>query len=168
MNLYEKLILIFLALSVLISYYIVFVKLMPSSKPYNKHEFWFGMNSKFINFIIVFQILAALGFLISVINWFIKPPTDGILSHNNILFIILSVFLIGSIGWPFLVYFKKHIWVVISLILVAIASIVLLAGSVEDKNPRLHIMISMLFLCLITVLVDGVMWNATYIKSLLK
>lgn len=48
-------------------------------------------------------------------------------------------FFISAIIWPFATYYKKHILVVLSLIFTAISSILLLAGLIEDKNPKWYV-----------------------------
>jgi len=159
-------VLILLGISVLVSYYIVFVKLYKSKKSYINHEFWFGIDEKIVKILVFFQILAVIGFLISIIPLIFNVPTHGILSNN--LFIILCVFFISAIIWPFATYYKKHILVVLSLIFTAISSILLLAGSIEDKNPKWYIVLGTLLLSIVTVLGDGVLWNANYIYKIFK
>lgn len=167
MNILNKIILFIFAIGVLISYYVVFGKLYKSNKSYSKHEFWFGMNQTVINILIYFQIIAAIGFIIAIFSWFKNPPKQGVMSNENILFLTFLAFFTGSIIWPFAVYYKKHWLVIISLIVVAIASILLLAGSVEDfSNNRWYITMGLFCLCIVTVLGDSVMWNANYIKNI--
>jgi len=67
--------------------------------------------------------------------------------------------------WPYAVNKKIHWLVVFSLIITAISSILMLAGSIEEDNPRTIIVVGLLFLCIITVLGDAVLWNANYIKK---
>lgn len=166
LNFYKKTSLTFLGLSVLISYYIVFIILYRSNKSYIEHEFWFGIDKNIVKILVFFQFLAFGGFLISVPSLVSKVPSNGVLSKH--LFKILCVFFISAIIWPFATYYKQHILVVASLIATAISSILLLAGSIEDKNPKLHIVIGLFLLSIVTVLADGVMWNANYIYTLKK
>jgi hypothetical protein len=165
-NFYKKTIIMLLGLSVLISYYIVFVVLYKSQKSYINHEFWFGMNSELVKIIVVLQLVALYGFLTSVSFLVSNVPTHGILSNH--LFKILCMFFIGAIVWPFATFYKKHIIVVLSLTMTAISSILLLAGSIEDKNPNFHVVIGTFLVSIVTVLVDGVLWNANYIYKLKK
>jgi hypothetical protein len=166
LNFYRKTIIISLGLSVLISYYIVFVVLYKSQKSYINHEFWFGINSEFVKIIVFFQILALYGFLTSVSSLVSNLPTQGVLSNH--LFKILCMFFIGAIVWPFATFYKKHTLVVLSLIITAISSILLLAGSIEDTNPKFHIVLGTFLVSIVTVLADGVLWNANYIYKLKK
>jgi hypothetical protein len=163
---YKKIILILLGLSVLISYYIVFVVLYKQNKSYIDHDFWFGMNREFVKIIVVLQLVAVYGFLTSVSLLVSNVPTQGILS--NYLFKILCVFFVSAIVWPFATFYKKHILVVSSLIMTAISSILLLAGSIEDANPKFHVILGTFLVSIVTVLVDGVLWNANYIYKLKK
>ena len=166
MNTIYKIVLLFFAISVLVSYYIVFKILYKSNKSYINHDFWFGLDKNLVKIIIVFQLFALLGFVTSVGYWMNNSPQGGIMSRGNVLFYTLLVFFIGSIIWPFAVYYKKHIIVVLSLIIVAISSILLLAGSVEENNVKVTVVIGFLFLCIVTVLLDAVVWNANYITKI--
>lgn len=158
---YKLLILFVLAICVLISYYIVFIKLFKSNKTYINHEFWFGIDKTIVKILVFFQLLAVFGFIISVYNLIINIPNQGILSKY--LFEILFVFFISSIVWPFATFYKKHSLVIVSLIFAAISSILLLAGSVEDNNSKWYVILGLFFLSIVTVLGDSVIWNANYI-----
>jgi hypothetical protein len=164
LDFYKKIILILLGLSVLISYYIVFVVLYKSKQSYIDHEFWFGMNRELVKIIVVLQLVAVYGFLTSVSILVSNVPTQGILSNH--LFKILCMFFVSAIIWPFATYYKKHILVVLSLTITAISSILLLAGSIEDKNPNFHVVLGTFLVSIVTVLADGVLWNANYIYKL--
>jgi hypothetical protein len=164
LDFYKKIILILLGLSVLISYYIVFVVLYKSKKSYINHEFWFGMNRELVKIIVILQLLALYGFLTSVSILVSNVPTHGILSNN--LFKILCMFFVSAIIWPFATFYKKHIIVVLSLTMTAISSILLLAGSIEDTNQNFHVVLGTFLVSIVTVLVDGVLWNANYIYKL--
>ena len=161
LKIYEFIILFILGLCVLISYYIVFIKLFKSKKTYVKHEFWFGMDENIVKILALFQIFAVFGFIRSVSHLVINIPKKGILSKY--LFIILFVFFTSAIIWPFATFYKKHTLVIISLIFTAISSILLLAGSIEDDNQEWDIVLGLFLLSIVTVLGDGVMWNANYI-----
>lgn len=162
----NKIIILFLlGISVFVSYYIVFVKLYKSNKSYINHEFWFGIDRNIVKILVFFQFLAVIGFLISVIPLILNVPSQGILKNN--LFLILCVFFISAIIWPFATYYKKHLLVVLSLIFTAISSILLLAGSIEDKNPKWYVVLGSFLLSIITVLGDGVLWNANYIYKVI-
>ena len=88
------------------------------------------------------------------------------MGKKYVMFGTLLTFFIGSIIWPFSVYYKKHIIAIVCLIFVAISSMLLLAGSVEEKNSRWYVMLGLLYLCTITVLGDSVLWNANYIYKI--
>ena len=65
--------------------------------------------------------------------------------------------------WPYATYYKQPIIVVASLVCTAIASILLLAGSIESDQPKWYIVLGLILLSIVTVLGDGVVWNANYI-----
>ena len=78
------------------------------------------------------------------------------------------LFLISASIWPVATYYKINWLVVLSLITTAFASILLLAGTIEEEKEDIkwYKVLGMLSLCLVTVLADGVLWNANYIKNL--
>ena len=166
MNFCQKFYLIFLALLVLLSYY-TFLQTDEKYDSYLNHPFWFGMSPTIIKMLMVFQAFAIIGFLTTIINWIQYPPKEGIM-HDNNLFYTISLFLISAAIWPVATQYKIHFLAISSIILTAIASILLLAGTVEERKEDIkwYKILGMLLLCIVTVLVDGVLWNANYIKQL--
>jgi hypothetical protein len=152
-------------LGVLTSYYICFIKLL-TPQNYIHHDFWVDMPISYRYTAVIFQILAIFGFLRLFVYLLSHTPSSGILSYINshTIWIILLLFLVSSIIWPFAVYTKNTSLVVISLITAAISCILLLAGCVEAKVP-LDVMLSAFVLCIVCVLQDAIMWNASYIMQ---
>ena len=165
MQTFQLITLIILGLVVLISYYFYLVK--DSKSGYIEHKFWFGMPQNVVKMLIVFQLFAVIGFLTTIISWIKSPPKKGVMSGNN-LFYALILFLVSATIWPVATYYKIHWLVILSLILTAISSILLLAGTIEEakEDIKWYKVLGMLCLCLVTVLADGVLWNANYIKKL--
>ncbi len=165
MKLFQVTILAILGLLVLISYYIFLIK--DSKTGYINHQFWFGLPENIVKMLIIFQILAVIGFLTTIISWIIYPPKKGIVYGNNLFYIIIF-FLISAAIWPIVTYYKIPWLVVSSLVITAVSSILLLAGTIEEdkEDIKWYKVLGMLFLCLVTVLSDGVIWNANYIKHL--
>ncbi len=162
MKLYEIILLTILAASVLVCYFI-FLKNKEEKTTYFTSPFWFGIPTNIVKFLTILQIFAAIGFLIAIISWIKNPPQGGIM--EKYLFTNLLLFFVSAIIWPIAVN-KNIVWLtVLSLILTAISSILLLAGSIEESKPRIHIVVSLIFLCIVTVLGDAVIWNANYIKK---
>ena len=161
LNIYKFSVLLLLGLMVLVSYYIVFVKLYKSTKSYIEHEFWFGIDTTIVKMLVFFQVLAIVGFIMSVSSLIRNVPTTGILSKY--LFSVLCLFFVSAIVWPYATYYKQPIIVVASLVCTAIASILLLAGSIESDQPKWYIVLGLILLSIVTVLGDGVVWNANYI-----
>jgi hypothetical protein len=165
MKIFEITILILFGILVLTSYYIFLIK--DSKFGYINHPFWFGLPENIIKIMVVFQILAMIGFLTAVISWIRYPPKQGIMYKNN-LFYTLILFLLSASIWPIATHYKIHWAAVLSIILTAISSILLLAGSIEEKKEDIksYKVIGIIFLCIVTVLCDGVIWNANYIKQI--
>lgn len=162
MQLAQLSVLTVLGILVLVTYY--FYLLKDSTKGYIDHPFWFDMSPDVVKVLIVFQILAMIGFLVAIGSWLVTPPEKGIMK-DNMLFYTLCLFLISAILWPLATYYDYPIAVVGSLILTAIASILLLAGTIEEENVQWYRVLGILCLCITTVLGDGVLWNANYIKK---
>lgn len=160
MNSFEFGISCVLGIIVLIVYYFYLIK--DSQSNYLSHPYWFDLPQDVIKMLIVFQVFAMIGFIVAVGSWIITPPQKGIMS-GHMVFITVAVFLISAALWPITTYYEYPFLVVTSLVVTAIASILLLAGSIEEENVQLYRVIALLFLCITTVLGDGVLWNANYI-----
>ena len=154
-------------LGVLTSYGVVFGKLIPGQS-YATHPFWLGLDKNFVSFLIMLQVLAVFGFITSVGTWILDPPEGGILSSSSrawLLPLTLAVFLASATIWAPATFYKLKWLAVFSLITTATSSILLLAGSVEEDVPRWWVVLGLLFLNIVTVLADGVIWNARYIVT---
>ena len=165
MNYLQLAILSILSIIVLSSYYFYLVK--DSTTDYFNHPFWFGINPSIVRIFIILQIFAVIGFLTAITSWIIQPPSQGLMASNN-LFYTLILFLISAAIWPIATHYKIHSLVISSLISTAIASILLLIGSVEESKQdiRWYKITGILCLCVVSVLVDGVLWNINYIRQL--
>lgn len=152
-----------LGLLVLLSYLWVFLVLEPGN--YFSHPYWLDLPRAIIGILVAFQLLAVVGFITAVTSWVITPPQGGLVGSSSFaLPLILAVFLIFSLTWAPAVFYKKRWLVVLSLVGTAMASIVLLVGSVEEDKPRWWIVCGFLLLCHVTVLTDAILWNAKYIS----
>lgn len=160
MHSFQILFLLGLSISVLVTYYIFLIK--GNNYSYLEHPFWFKIPKNVISILIFFQIFAMIGFVISIGSWLFDPPKKGIMKDNN-LFLTLVIFFVSAILWPISTYYKCGWLVVLNLILTAIASILLLAGSIEEENIKTYRVFGLLCLCITTVLGDGIIWNANYI-----
>ena len=154
---------IFGGIGVFMSYLYTFAYLQPGS--YLTHPMWLKLPTAVIIPFIILQLLAALGFLIGIFNWILNKPTSGVFKeHTWLLTCVLCLFFIGAILWGPATYYEYRFVSTLSLILVALASIMLLAGAAEEKPIKPFPLFGLMALCVVTVLVDGVIWNARYIK----
>ena len=151
-----------------------YVMFLPTDQPYEggyaNHPLWLGMNKNIIILTICFQVVALIGFLFSIGSWIYKSPTTGIVK-DDLLFYALCLFFLSSIFWPLCVKYQYSIFAVLCIILTAIASIWLLIGSITediDSNMKTLRITGLLFLCIVTVLCDGVIWNSYYLKNIVK
>jgi len=152
-------------IAVFLSYGWVFGKLQPGK--YLSHPFWLGLPRSVVVMLVAFQALAAIGFLVAMTSWVIQPPTTGVMgTHKWALPVTLVVFFLFAVMWAPATFYKIHWLVVLSLIGTAAASIVLLAGSIEETDPKWYVMLGFMLLCIVTVLNDAVLWNAKYIRTI--
>lgn len=54
-----------------------------SSSTYANSRWWLGMSQPVVTMIIVMQFLAAVGFCIMIVSWFLYPPAGGIFDHDS-------------------------------------------------------------------------------------
>lgn len=154
-----------LGICVLISYYVILAGYVRES--YTKHKFWLGMKKRHIQVLVFFQLLAACGFIISTTTWIVDPPTSGIMGKTSYaLPVTLGIFLITAIVWPVATYYKLHWLTVSSLLGTGAASLALLSGSIQEDNQRWWVVFGWVLLSAVTVIGDGIIWNANYIKLL--
>lgn len=153
-------------ISVIATYLIVFTLLSPGN--YMSHPFWVNIPISIVSVLCVFQAFAVIGFLISITEWLLRPPSSGIMSKRFILHITLASFFLGACIWPFAMHARLPWLTVLSLIVTAVASIILLAGSIDEQGAKWWVVLGWLFLSLVTVLGDGVIWNTKYIKTFVK
>lgn len=160
MNILETVIVTVLAIGVVISYKLY---LTDNANTYLTSKFWYGIPKNIVIVILVFQILAVIGFIITLVSWFINPPVKGMLSKY--LFPILVVFFVSAILWSLSIHYNISWLTVVSLVFTALSSILMLVGSMQEKKPRIHIVLGLLFLCIVTVLCDAVLWNAAFLTK---
>lgn len=165
MNYLQLILLSLISLVVLTSYYFYLFK--GSTSDYFTHPFWFGISPSIVKILMVFQVFAVIGFITTIISWIINPPKQGIMYGNN-LFYTLILFFVSATIWPIATQYKIHWLVISSLILTAIASILMLVGTIEERKEdiKTYKVLGMIFLCMVSVLVDGVLWNVNYIKQI--
>lgn len=147
-------------LGVLSAYFVVFGHWV--RKNYFTHPFWMGIPGSVVQTLSVFQVLAVVGFLAAMSTWIHSPPKGGVMNGYAVVLTVV-VFMIGAIIWPFATYFDYPWASVSSLLVSAVASILLLAGSIEEDNPRWWVVAGLTMFSTVTVLGDGVVWNANYI-----
>lgn len=166
MNLDILLVTLFGGMLVLYSYWFVFIhrKRIDGVKPvpYHQNPAWLGLNTKVVNLFIIFQILAVIGFIIGITMWTFQEES---LQHRTFLgidvIVLLSLFYISAMLWAPSLYYKYRYAVVLALVVTACASMGLLGVAIRNDNPTC--IVSWIFLCIVTVLIDAVIWNHYYI-----
>ena len=171
MNLDILIIALFGGMLVLYSYWFAFIhrRRLDGVKgvAYNRHPAWLGLDRRVVNVFVVFQIFAVIGFLVGVGRW--SFDEDSIRSRSVVgidVSILLILFFMSAMLWAPAVRYKYHKVVVFTLVVTALASTGLLGVAI--RNDDLVGVISWLLLCLVTVVVDAVIWNHYYFIQNLK
>lgn len=143
----------------------------PAGSTYLTSPLWLGWPRGAVIALVVLQALAAAGFLAAVLTWiFGAPPDGGVMARPAALPVTLAVFLLGSIAWAVLVARPAPgagvtAGVSLALVATAAATVALIAGAAEEKRPRWWVLLGLLLLGAVTVLADGVAWNARWIAT---
>ena len=159
-----------LGLAVLASY----IPMIMDIRKNNNSKLYWGLDKQQRIPYYVFMILAVFGFL-TFIMYYIdleNKPTSGILSKGYTLEILVSLVLIFSILWSVFVYLSvkngNKIYKILcasTLVVVAISSVLLLAGTTSDKDSPPYVIAGIILFCLVTVLADSVGWNARFLSE---
>lgn len=122
----------------------------------------------------IFIILAVFGFLTFALYYLNdeNKPSSGILSKNSNLEIIITSVLLFSILWSVFVYLSVtkgskayKVLCTISLFAVALSSVMLFIGIMQDKNAPAYVIAAIILFCTVTVLSDAIGWNTKFISS---
>ncbi len=130
-------------------------------------DLWYGIPPSVQYVYYGFMGAAAVG-LCTLVGWYCFTPTlptRGVFSKPWAMPIVLAVALLASAAWSAAVASPhQQPWLVsASLIAVAIAAILLLAGAVEADTRTWFSVLGALAFAACTVLSDGVAWNANYL-----
>ena len=142
----------------------------------NNYDHWLQIPKGTRQMFYMLQILAAVGFVTWLISYCTKKNgyRSGLFSYGAaVVPLIVTVLLASSIGWSIGTYLhvrQPSVGTAAltsgSLILTAVCSILLLAGELEAQKPTWFGVLGLMFFCLVTVLGDGVGWNARFLSNL--
>lgn len=161
---------IVLGLGVLASY----IPMIMDIRKNNNSKLYWGLDKQQRIPYYIFMILAVFGFLTFIVYYLDKnnKPKSGILSKGYSLEILIGLVLVFSILWSVFVYYSVkngknsfRILTVLTLAVVAISSLLLLAGTTMDKDSPPYVIAGILLFCLVTVLGDAVGWNARFLAD---
>lgn len=138
-----------------------------------QYDFWLGLPSAARPVLYTLMFFAAAGFLAMVWDYVSRPlPTTGLFGkHKSIFPVLIAVCLLASALWSiFTLQVSKSKtksslkgWAAgasTSLVVVALCSILFIAGQAERVDPSSAALIGSLFFGLTTILTDGVLWNS--------
>ena len=133
----------------------------------NASKYWFGIEPSIQVVYYVMMALAAVGFC-AVTHWYCtlrSLPKRGLFKHEWVMPVVFGVILAASAGWSFAVTLAPNQkWLVaMFLILVALCSILLVAGVMESEQRRWWAVLGAVAFAATTVLNDGVGWLANYL-----
>ena len=154
-----------------------YIPVVQSQLKYNK--LWFGIDGLTRKYFYFCMILSVIGFglffipLIKNIDSKTYSTNQiGLFKNKSVLPSLLITLLISSLLWSyFILKSDKKTFVILasfSLILTALCSILLVAGTVEVKTidtPTFLMMIGLVLFSITTVINDGVIYNAKMLKK---
>lgn len=150
-------------------------------------DFWLGFASSTRQWLYALMLVAATGFCLVIYDYMARDlPMDGLFAKlNGYLFpIIIGTILFFSFLWSVFVLLLSNqasnnltstestaskglgIATSVSLIVVAVATIFLIAGQAERSDSSPQGLIGGVLLGIVTVLVDGVAWNSKLLYKL--
>jgi hypothetical protein len=101
-----------------------------------------------------------------------NKPDTGLLSKNSNLELIMGSILLFSILWSVFIYLSVNkgdkvykILCFISLLAVALSSVLLFIGIMQDKNAPAYVIAAIILFCTVTVLSDAIGWNTKFIAT---
>jgi hypothetical protein len=169
LNIPLLIIILVLGLGVLGSYIPIFLdSYKNTSDPY-----WVMSKSQRVPYYI-FILLAVFGFLTFAVYYLNdeNKPDTGLLSKNSNLELIMGSILLFSILWSVFIYLSVNkgdkvykILCFISLLAVALSSVLLFIGIMQDKNAPAYVIAAIILFCTVTVLSDAIGWNTKFIAT---
>lgn len=165
---------IILGILIIFSYIYVFSKIKSSN--WLNHPLWLGISKNKVRLNTILIFLAAFSGLRIAYWGYEKKINNGLLTYNkgNMFHYIVITFLLGSLLWPWMLHFRNNKnkifdwFVCISLWIVAISTILLIAGVYENNNTPDDVFFSVLILGVVCVLMDGVGWTSRYFIQNIK
>ena len=146
------------------SSYTVFAQ---EQQSYLGSRFWVGIPKPLIRAIVAVQLVSLVGFLVA----FFAP--SGLIAGRKVpnAAHLTCLFFAGSVAWAFLARSALEgggpvsvFLTIASLIMVAVANIMLLLSSIKVRNNTASI--GLLLLALTVVLSDGIMWNIMFARAM--
>ena len=139
---------------------------------YTESPYWLGLSKNNIYSIIVFQFLAAIGYIMWIF-WLCFETEFGnsILRVRWVRSLLLSGFLLSSALWPYSAYYfmlsrtlTRSLICCSFLWFASICTILMLAGTFE-ANPPFYAIVGIQLFANVVVLADGIGWTATCIQN---
>lgn len=164
---------VILGLCVLLSY----IPLVKDVMKNGGDRYWYMAPRQRILYYIMIP-LSALGMIFFIYHYSTSKASTGLLRKKYVVEILTALFLIASAAWSLtLVAYNSSqsgnasqklalkIACSTSLVIAAIATILMLAGCYEDDTSPPLIRVSVLVLCVTTVLNDAIGWNSRFILN---
>ena len=134
---------------------------------YDANKFWFGIEPSIQIVYYVMMVCAAAGFC-AVTAWYCALPSlpqRGLFKHAAVMPVLFGIILAASAGWSFALALVPNMkWLVGTLlIVVAIGSILLVAGVMESEQRQWWSVLGAVAFAATTVLNDGVGWLSNYL-----
>lgn len=163
--------------AVLFSYWIVFgnrfgnFALPEGDNGYLSSPFWVGIDRNHTQAILFFQIAGIAGYVTWFASLLSERPKEGVLKETSWVVGSTFLFLLPSIGWPFLTYqfliTGKRAWGVLSSACLWVAAFgvgIMFVGTLEDKRDSPLALVGILLTTTVVCVVDGVGWTFMALK----
>lgn len=136
--------------------------------PYVTNKWWLGLDASCVYGLTIMQGVAAIGFLGMLVVWGQRAPRGGLFDHASRpygLAACVSTLLVASIVWALVLDSGVRWLAVLPLVVVACCAIALVVGAFTETEPRATAVIFSLLFGTVTVLADGVGWNARFLQT---
>jgi len=140
---------------------------------YLDSPYWMGIQRPSTTLLMVFQLIALIGFGVWLADMTMSPPTEGVLQSSSWRLAAVCMFLIPFALWPFATYHalehpKSLAATLVScscLWIAAIGVALMIVGTFENTSTHPRSLLGVLFLGMVVILVDAMGWCALAIRK---
>ena len=148
----------------------------PASASYFESAYWLGLPRSSAIAVSVFQIMAAMGYVVWQFSLVVERPMRGLFTDTRWLIFANTLFLVPSIVWPFAAHRLLMDTTSLSAALISSSCLwlaaagvsILVGGTFEDQRDTPVALIGILLTGTVVIVADGAGWSATAIHGALR